>query len=108
MLKETYTDGTGTYDAQFNSIYAGGTGIEVYVYTRSTNPLPAMQSVNVHSLGNVYNYWVSAAGVPTPGNPVTVSGTITDTTTAGRAFWVYDAAVTAAIFQAQLPDSKRG
>jgi fibronectin type 3 domain-containing protein len=108
LLKETYTDDKGAYDAQFDRIYAGGTGIQVYVFTQSTNPAPAMQSVDVHSLGDVYKEWVSAGGVPTPGNPVTLSGTITSTTTSGQAFWVYDAAVTAALFQAQLPGFQKG
>ena len=104
----TYTDQSGDYTFS-GSFSKNGTGINLYVYT-SSNPNLPMQKIDVWSYYKDYYYTIQQPWTPTVGSPnLSVPlASITNGNDTGRAFWVYDAAITAALFEASIPGLAQG
>lgn len=109
LIGEVYTNKDGFYELKRASFNSDATGLIAGVFPQS-DPSEQMQIVDVHSLGRNYSFSVESGTVPGPNTPPMVtmpSINITSSTISGKAFWVYDAAVTAARFHGSLPGFKQ-
>ncbi|MGC8638433.1 MAG: putative Ig domain-containing protein [Isosphaeraceae bacterium] len=101
-LGQTYTKDNGTYSVNIPSDFHDGSSLTVVVSAFSSDPTQNMQGVEVASSRGVWSYTLTSNTLPTLGNPVDLSVCMTNSTTNRRAFWVYDAAVTAGQLQATM------